>query len=212
MSRVLVISPHPDDEAIGCAGALCEHIAAGDEVRVVFLSSGEAGGHGAGRAETRVRRESEAAAAADVLGIAAIDFWRLPDGKLRADAALVAQLAGRLREWTPQTLYTTHPGEAHPDHRVAPRALRRALAASGISGISGCEVWHFEVWTPLATMDRIVDISPWMETKLRAVRAYASQCEVLRFDDAVAGLNRWRGEMHSWPGGDYAEVFTAMAR
>ena len=46
-----------------------------------------------------------------------------------------------------------------------------------------------------------------MEAKLAAVRAYKSQCDIMRFDDAIAGLNRFRGEMHSWPGGPYAEVF-----
>ena len=49
-----------------------------------------------------------------------------------------------------------------------------------------------------------------METKLAAIRAYASQCRVLRFDDAALGLNRYRGEMHCWPGGDYAEIFQWM--
>jgi hypothetical protein len=34
----------------------------------------------------------------------------------------------------------------------------------------------------------------------------------MRLDEAILGLNRYRGEMHSWPGGDYAEVFAAMRR
>ncbi len=68
----------------------------------------------------------------------------------------------------------------------------------------------FEIWTPISRMDHIVDVTPWMRTKLRAVRKYESQCSVLRFDAAVAGLNRYRGEMHCWPEGDYAEVFVRM--
>jgi LmbE family N-acetylglucosaminyl deacetylase len=207
MSRVLVLSPHPDDESIGCGGTLCQHVADGDEVRVVFLTSGEMGGHGTGPEDTRRVREAEAVAATNVLGLRAIEFWHAPDGRLRATSPLVARLAALLRSWKPDTVYTTHPGEAHPDHCAAPRLLRRALAKARVGTP---EVWLFEIWTPLATMDRIVDVTRWMPVKLRAVRRYRSQCAVLRFDAAVAGLNRYRGEMHCWPEGDYAEVFARM--
>jgi LmbE family N-acetylglucosaminyl deacetylase len=206
MTRVLVLSPHPDDEAIGCGGTICRHVAGGDEVRVIFLTSGEAGGHGASAAETAVVREREAAEAAEILGVKRIEFWRAPDGKLRAGAALVSRLEAYLREYSPDFVYTTHSEEAHSDHKGAPRLLRAALDKVG----TWPQVRLFEIWTPLHQLDHIEDISPFMETKLRAVRAYASQCAVLSFDDAVTGLNRYRGEMHSWPGGDYAEVFMAM--
>ena len=68
----------------------------------------------------------------------------------------------------------------------------------------------YEVWTPLQEMDEIVDISAYLDEKLAVVRAHKSQCDVLKFDEAIRGLNRYRGEMHSWPGGDYAEVFQWM--
>lgn len=209
MSRVLVLSPHPDDEAIGCGGTLCVHVAAGDEVRVIFLTSGEQGGHGLGPQETRRIREAEASAAARVLGITQIEFWGAPDGRLRTTALLRQRLVETLQGWPPDLVYTTHAGEAHPDHRAAPRLLRRALDTARIGAPI---VYLFEIWTPIARMDHIVDVTAWMPAKLRAVRRYRSQCAALRFDDAVAGLNRYRGEMHCWPEGAYAEVFARMKR
>ena len=68
----------------------------------------------------------------------------------------------------------------------------------------------FEVWTPLQRMDQIVDITPYIETKIAAIRAHKSQCDVLGFDDAFLGLARYRGEMFSWPEGDYAEIFAQV--
>ena len=206
MARVLVLSPHPDDETLGCGGTLCRHADEGDEIRVVFLTSGEHGGHGMSPDETRLRREAEAARATRILGVRHIEFWRSRDGGLRADDAIVARLAATLRDQRPEFVYTTHAAEMHRDHRAALRILCRALGLAQHS----TTVRLFEIWTPLQRLDEIVDITPWMATKLRAVRTYRSQNAALRFDDAVTGLNRYRGEMHSWPGGDYAEVFEVL--
>jgi LmbE family N-acetylglucosaminyl deacetylase len=39
--RVLIISPHPDDDIIGCAGAIQRSLAAGAKVRVVYITCGD---------------------------------------------------------------------------------------------------------------------------------------------------------------------------
>lgn len=207
MSRVLVLSPHPDDETIGCGGTLLRHLEQGDNVRVVFLTSGEKGGHGRSEAETLRVREREAGKAARILRLHNLEFWREPDGALRATVEAISRLRKTLSDFKPDTIYIPHDKEMHTDHRAAVRLLRRALRTT--KG-KRPEVLMFEVWTPIQQLDEIVDISPYMETKLRAVRAYRTQCAVMGFVAAVRGLNRYRGEMHSWPGGDYAEVFTRM--
>jgi LmbE family N-acetylglucosaminyl deacetylase len=209
MTRVLVLCPHPDDEAIGCGGTLRKHAVAGDEVRVVFLTSGEKGGHGRPADETARVREQEAKAAADLLGSAGIEFWRQPDGDLRTTPELGSRLGILLTTFCPTVVYVPHDREMHPDHRAAAELLRVTLA--GLDPYSGRpEVRMFEVWTPLESFDHVEDISEFIDAKIAAVRAHASQCAVMRFDEAVLGLNRYRGEMHSWPGGDYAEVFRGL--
>lgn len=209
MRRILVLSPHPDDEALGCGGTIRGHAVTGDEIRVIFLTSGENGGHGVGPADTRRIRECEAEAAAQVLGVRDLDFWRQPDGGLRASPALIERLVMTIEDFRPSVMYAPHEGEQNRDHRAAARLVRSAIARVSASG-SVPTVRQFEIWTPLQRLDLIKDISPYVEAKLAAVRAYRSQCDLIRFDEAFLGLARYRGEMHSWPGGDYAEVFCLL--
>ena len=206
MKRVLVISPHPDDESIGCGGTLRKHVVEGDEIHVIFLTSGERGGHGRSTDRTLALRERESEAARRILGIGHIEFWREPDAGLRVRPETVTRLAEKIRKWRPDVLYVPHPREMHADHRAAVRLVRAALRGVRRRPI----VWMYEVWTPLQRMDRIVDITPFVNVKRRAIRAYRSQCAVMSFDDAILGLNRYRGEMFCWPEGEYAEVFATL--
>lgn len=203
MTSVLVVGAHPDDEAVGCGGTLRRHVVEGDRVRVVFLTSGEAGGHGI--EDPGETREREARRAAEILGIGAVEFWREPDGRLRARRELAVRVAELIRRERASLIYAPHAGDDHPDHRAAARIVRAAVATVP----RAVELRCFEIWTPVGDIDHVVDVSEVIDHKLRAIRAYRSQCSVMAFEEAFKGLARYRGEMHSWPGGPYAEVFSA---
>ena len=209
MNNILVISPHPDDEAIGCGGTLRKHILDGDIVEVIFLTSGEKGGHGTSEKETIMTRETESNAAQGILQINKIEFWREPDGAFQATEINIARLRENVETLQPNIIYVPHEGEQHPDHQAAALLVRRTVNVLN-NNIEKPVVWMYEVWTPLQTMDHIVDISAFVDIKRSAIQAYKSQCAVMKFDEAILGLNRYRGEMHSWPGGEYAEVFEEM--
>jgi N-acetylglucosamine malate deacetylase 1 len=203
VSTVLVVCAHPDDESVGCGGTLRQHVLDGDEVFAVFLTSGEGGGHGeADHGATRMR---EARRAAAILGISHVEFWGEPDGALRVRRALVERLSALIDALRPDLLYAPQPNDDHPDHRAAARLVLRAADAAS----NRPQIRWFEIWSPLPDMDEIVDISEVIAYKRRAIRAYRSQCAVMALDDAFVGLARYRGEMHSWPGGPYAEVFAS---
>lgn len=207
MNRVLILSPHPDDEAIGCGGTLRKHVLAGDEVRLIHLTSGELGCRGVSPEETTKLREKEGLAAAAILGIEQVEFWREKDGALGETDSLVSRLLELFETWQPGLIYAPHGAEAHQDHAAAAQIAKRAREELAKKGTQA-DLRLFEIWTPVQTIKHIENITETIETKIAAVRAYRSQCEIMSFDEAIRGLNRYRGEMHSWPEGEYAEAFT----
>jgi LmbE family N-acetylglucosaminyl deacetylase len=153
-------------------------------------------------------REAEAKAAAAILGYRSLEFWRIPNGKLTSNFSLVKRLVQMTRSFKPDIIYVTHHKEQHPEHRAAARLVQKTLQALPKGKVP--VVLMYEVWTPLQRMDHIVDITSVVAVKRLAIQAHRCQCAVMAFDEAIIGLNRYRGEMFSWPEGEYAEVFEKM--
>jgi LmbE family N-acetylglucosaminyl deacetylase len=204
--KVLVLSPHPDDEVLGCGGTIGKHTARGDRVVAVFLTSGELGLKRLPREKAWQIREAEARKAAKILKLATLEFLHLPDWTL---CEHVGKGAGRLqpilKREAPQLIYLPHPREWHPDHQAALPILRAALRGAEIRQP---ELRGFEVWTPLAEHDHVEDITAVMALKLRALRAHRSQLSEFDYERAVKGLNQFRGAMAARCG--YAEVFQTL--
>lgn len=95
-TRLLVLSPHPDDEALGAGGLIRRVIAAGGKVRIVLLTSGDAFAEGVETLDGishptpkdyrdyGTKRETESLDALRVLGVSRRDitFLGFPDDGL----------------------------------------------------------------------------------------------------------------------------------
>ena len=202
--NILVVAPHPDDEAIGCGGTLCVHASKGDRIRAVFLTSGELGIFGVAMNEVWRIREREARAAAKILGIAHLAFLHCGDGSLNQEIENVAAgLRAEIEKEPPHIIYLPHELEWHPDHKASIAIVRAALEEGAKT-----ELRAYEIWTPLPDYHHVQDISAVMERKLEALRAHDSQMKQWPYDRAIIGLNQYRGAMAGRC--PYAEVFRVL--
>lgn len=201
--KILVVAPHPDDESIGCGGALSLQAQQGHDIYVAFLTSGERGlTEFAPRAAVKIR-EDEARQACEVIGISKYEFFRFSDGGLLEQTDLVAaRLDQTITRFQPTMIYLPHADESHPDHKAANQITFGVMSNRGKIPVT---LRFFEIWTPQIQYSVLQDISSVMPRKIRAIRQHRSQLEKLRYDRAISGLNRYRAAMAKT--GSYAEVY-----
>ena len=96
---LLVITVHPDDAELGCAGTILKHIAAGKKVGIVDLTQGELGTRGT--AETR---KQEAADASSLLGITVRENLKMRDGFFKNDEEHQLKVIEVIRKYQPEII------------------------------------------------------------------------------------------------------------
>ncbi len=190
--RVLILSPHCDDDVIGMGGMMLRHGIEGHDVTVLYFT-----GTGEIRAE-------EARKATSLLGRFDLRFLGLPEGRLRPDGALADTLAGVIEETAPDVLYLPWFLDQHRDHLAVNELLLRAYPRCR----QACTVYGYEVWTPLLP-NRLLDITEHVEIKKEALSRYASQLAEVDLVATTLALNRYRSATNLH-GKGYAEAFLRM--
>jgi LmbE family N-acetylglucosaminyl deacetylase len=179
--RVLVLAPHPDDEVFGCGGTAARFAAAGVPVRALILTDGGLYGRPPEGVPVTVARRREAEAAAIELGCEPPEFGPYQDRGLQAAADLPAFLAQRILASGADVVMAPSPWEIHPDHHATAMAVLQALPAS-------CTLVQYEVGAPLQP-SMLLDITPVLERKQRAMACFVSQLAMQRYDVHVGALN-----------------------
>ena len=173
---VLAIAAHPDDVEITCAGLLIRMADLGYRTGVLDLTRGELGTRGSAEI-----RSSEAAAAAQIMGLTLRENANLPDSRLMLDDVSRAAVAACIRRLGPALVILPSDGQRHPDHNAASAIGYAGVFAAGLSKFPVEGPAHRPAQVLYAVADErqessfYVDITAQMERKLRAVAAYRSQ-------------------------------------
>jgi LmbE family N-acetylglucosaminyl deacetylase len=227
VTRVLVVTAHPDDVDFGAGGTIATLTDAGISVTYCICTDGDAGGFDDATDRNAIAgiRRAEQTAAAAVCGVTDVRFLGYKDGYLEPSHDVQKDIVRVMRQVRPQLVITQSPERnwerlpaSHPDHMAAGEATTRALypavrnpyAYPELRKDEGLEAWTVS-WLWLFTThepNHWINTTDKFDRKIKALRAHDSQTS--HMDNLEELIRAWGGmqaEAAGLPEGSLAEAF-----
>jgi LmbE family N-acetylglucosaminyl deacetylase len=200
--KILVFSPHPDDDAIGCGGTLIKSNEFNNEIWSVVLTDGRKGGSSKYSENEIVElRKNETIEASKILGIKKVIFLNEHDTNLKIKNDVVDRVSQILKDFSPNSVFLPAPFDFHRDHRIAFQILAKIFSI----GSYELNCYIYETWTPIYP-NVIIDISEQIERKIKAIKCHKSQLKHFKFDEKIKNLNAYR-TISSYKKMEFAEAY-----
>lgn len=178
---ILAFGAHPDDVELGCAATIAKEISLGKKVGIIDLTRGELGTRGSAEI-----RDTEAANAAEILGISVRENLKFRDGFFINDEVHQREIIKMIRKYKPEIVLCNAIDDRHIDHAKGSKLVSDACFLSGLPKIKTTlegdvqEAWrpklvyHYIQWKNIEP-DFVVDVTGFMEIKMESILAYSSQ-------------------------------------
>lgn len=214
---ILAFGAHADDVELSCGGTLAWAVRQGQTVGIVDLTRAEMGTRGT--PEIRLRESKVASRILKAQFRIRLDFG---DGALRTGREEELELIRIIRKHRPSIVIGPYTEDRHPDHARAGRLITEASFYAGLARIETGDRAHrpqaviYHMLTYTETPSFVVDITSTFATKMKAIRAYASQfynpkskeketiLSQKSFLDRIEGRARYFGSLI---GAEYGEPF-----
>jgi N-acetylglucosamine malate deacetylase 1 len=201
--RILVISPHPDDESLGLGGTILKSVSEGHDIFVLTVS-----GHlpPLYSKEDYDRTVKESYKAFEILGVKNSSFLEIPATMIGEQPIheLNNKIITVMKDYKPNIVYCPFP-DRHIDHQLIFQssmvATRPVNVGLNIELVAAYETlsethWNAPYIEPNFTPNMVINIDNHINNKLNALRCYKSQIDEEsgpRSIKAVRALAEFRG-------------------
>jgi len=216
VKKIVVISPHPDDETLGVGGTIKRFSEMGKEIYIITIS---------GHMPPLYNKESyevtkkEASKVFKLLGVSKYEYLDIPATKVnempRAD--INNKIYNFVKKIKPEMVFIPFP-DRHIDHKVIfdasvvacrPNKLDAPKILLAYETLSETH-WNVPGIEPTFNPNFFINIDNFLDFKLKAINLYKSQINSLtqsRSAEACEALARFRGSQN---GCKYAESFQVI--
>lgn len=215
METVLVISPHADDESLGCGGTLAKHANNKDSLFWVNVTSPSVDSI---FDEIYISKREDAIQNIKFLynisEIFSLDYR--PSSLSSSDLPnLVKDFSEIFKKVKPSIIYAPFWGDAHSDHQIVYNASKSLIKPFRYSSIRSFRIYETLSETNFALNDQFrpnlyINISDTLEAKLKAIEFYDYEMQPLPFPrnrELIESLAKLRG---SESGFNAAEAFMLL--
>lgn len=198
--KVLFISPHADDEVIGCGAAINHFVNQQHaEVTVLVVTKEVQRSIAKSYDYTAEQRIDESHEAKEVLGYQNLIYFDFPELELNRNEALrkefYEQLSSFLQNLKPECVFIPNAQEMHPDHRSIGQLSWDVIVEGKRNNIfeSIKNTLIYEVWGPV-NMNAYLEISEESRLKKeKSISCYKSQMASVDYKAVINFIGTFRG-------------------
>lgn len=216
--KILAISPHPDDETLGCGGTILKHKDMGDKIYWLIITNIDI--KNGWNKDIVEKRQKEIKTIAEMYGFEKTFKLDYPTAKLDIIPVqeIIKSISEVILEIEPEIIYLPNRSDVHTDHQITFKAvysctknfrypfIRKILMYETLSETEFAPALPEDTFVP----NFFVDITKYSEKKLEIFKIYKSELmkkPLPRSLEVVEAFDKCRG---SQIGKKYAEAFVLL--
>ncbi len=212
-NKILVVAAHPDDEVLGCGGALLKHKNNKDKIDIIILSDGESS-----RSEKHLKlkieiRKQNAVKVSKMIGCRNLFFYDYPDNQMDKVPLLdiVKVIESKINSLKPNIIYTHFPNDLNIDHQIASKAVitaSRPITKNNVEQIIFFETPSSTEWSNSKFRPNLfINIEKNIEKKMKLLKIYKDEMRNAPHPRSLKNIKNLAMVRGSQSGFHFAEAF-----